>query len=204
MGACGTANRLRWATASAGKQAFSDVGRTAGHSRGRSVPSRLRGVRIQPYTKNVARLCVSIGVIALLLGHPGAAQQKQKPPEQEAPKPPGTPPPEQEPAEEDDSLKPKANYVFNPIEAVKNLRVGDHYWRKGKFKGAAGRYQEATRWDPGSAEAWMKLGEARDKMSDVAGARAAWEKFLEVAPEDKEAALVRKKLSALPVPPKAK
>jgi tetratricopeptide (TPR) repeat protein len=110
--------------------------------------------------------------------------------------PPATPPPEQEPPEEDESLKPK-EYSLNPLQADKEIYVGNFYFKRGNYKGAAARFEEATRWHPGSAEAWMRLGDARDKLNDPAAAREAYEKFLEVAPDHKRAKDVKKKLAAL-------
>lgn len=149
----------------------------------------------------MSRVVLISGLLAAVLAAPAGAQLKKRPDQQvqkgqTAPKE-QTPAAPEEPAEEDASLLPKANYSFNPIEAAKNIKVAAFYWKKGKFKAAALRYQEATRWDPGSAEAWMKLGEAREKMNDPAAAQVAWEKFLEVAPDDKEAPAIRKKLASL-------
>jgi tetratricopeptide (TPR) repeat protein len=122
---------------------------------------------------------------------PAAGQKpKQTPPKSEQPA-------QQEPAEEDETLLPKT-YTFNPIEAAKNAKVGEFYWKKGKYKAAALRFLEATRWDPGSADAWLRLGEAREKLGDRTAARAAYAKYLEVAPDGKDVATVRKRLESLP------
>lgn len=111
---------------------------------------------------------------------------------------PAAPPPqEQEPPEEDESLRPK-EYSFNPLQADKEIYVGNFYFKRGNYKGAAARFEEATLWHPGSAEAWMRLGEAREKLNDPAGAREAYERFLEVAPAHKKAKEVKKKLASLP------
>lgn len=101
----------------------------------------------------------------------------------------------QEPPEEDESYKPK-EYGFNPLQASKELKIGLFYWKKGSFKAAANRFQEATRWDPTNAEAFLKLGEAREKLKDEAAAKEAYEKFLELAPDSKAAPAVRKKLDS--------
>jgi len=96
--------------------------------------------------------------------------------------------------------KPKADteqYAFNPVKSKKDVEVGDFYFRKSDFKAAAARYLEATKWNDGNADAWMKLGEAEEKMNDAKAARAAWEKYLQLAPQGKGAAEVRSKLSKL-------
>ena len=115
-----------------------------------------------------------------LLGGPLLAQQS-------APK-------EQNPPEEDETLQPKKEYAFNPLQAEKEVKIGDFYFKKGSFKAAANRFLEATKWNPGFAEAYFRLGEAEEKLRDRKAAHQAWAKFLEVAPDDKRAPEVKKKL----------
>lgn len=114
----------------------------------------------------------------------------------------GTPPsqaaaPEQKPPEEDDSVKPQV-YTFNPLNAAKDIRTGDFYMRKGNYKAAVARYLEATKWNEQSAEAYRKLGEAEEKFDEPKQAREAYRKFLDLDPDSKEAAVVRKRLQKLP------
>lgn len=108
-----------------------------------------------------------------------------------------TPPPDpplQEPPEEDLSVAEKQEYTFNPLQAAKEMKVGAFYFKKGSYRAAARRFEEATKWDPNSGEAWLRLGETHSKLKDDKAARAAWEKYLEVDPEGKQAADIRKKL----------
>ncbi len=100
----------------------------------------------------------------------------------------------QEPPEEDVSTEPKVEYTFNPLQAVKEMKVGNFYLKKGSHKAAARRFEEALKWDPNSEEAYIKLGEARQKMGDEKAARQAWSKYLELHPDGKEAPALRKKL----------
>ena len=101
---------------------------------------------------------------------------------------------EQEPPEEDESLKPK-EYTFNPLEAEKDLKVGNFYYKKGNYKGAINRFREATKWNPNFAEAFLRLGEAQEKMRDTKGAHEAYAKYLQLAPDSKEAGSIKKKLA---------
>jgi tetratricopeptide (TPR) repeat protein len=123
-----------------------------------------------------------------LIAYPLAAQQ-QKPP------PPAVV--EQEPPEEDPDLKP-TEYAFNPLEASRNITAGNFYFKKGNYRAAARRYSEAAKWDPTSAEAQFKLGEASEKMRDTAGAREAYEKYLALASDAKDIEAVKKRLAKLP------
>jgi len=88
--------------------------------------------------------------------------------------------------------------VFNPLESARNLTAGNFYFKKGNYRAASKRYLEATRWDPSSAEAFLKLAETDEKLKDLAGAREAYTKYLDVAPEAKNAEAIRKKIARWP------
>jgi tetratricopeptide (TPR) repeat protein len=115
----------------------------------------------------------------------GVWAQQEKPP---APAP-------VEPPEEDESLKER-EYSFNPLQAQKEFNVGNFYFKKGSYKAAAMRYEEAVKWNPGYAEAYLRLGEAREKLGQKREAIEAYKAFLENAPDHKRAAEIRKKLPA--------
>lgn len=100
------------------------------------------------------------------------------------------------PPEEDDSIAPE-KYPFNPLQSERDVRVGDYYFKQRNYRAAAGRYREATRWNEKNGRAWLRLGEAAGKMKDDDAAREAFAKYLEVAPDEKEARDVRKKLDKL-------
>jgi tetratricopeptide (TPR) repeat protein len=113
------------------------------------------------------------------------AQKPPVPPQQQ----------EQEPPEEDPGLKAK-EYSFNPLQAQKELRVGNYYFKKGSYKAAANRFRESTKWDPTNAEAYFRLGESEEKLRDRKAAREAFEKYLELAPDGKDAPVAKRKLAA--------
>jgi tetratricopeptide (TPR) repeat protein len=112
-----------------------------------------------------------------------------------AQKPPAATPPE--PPEEDESLAPKV-YALNPVQSKKEIMVGDEYFKKSKYSAAANRYLEASRWDPGSAEAFLKLGEAREKLRQYGPAREAYLKYIDLAEDPKGKDAIRKKVDKLP------
>ena len=99
-----------------------------------------------------------------------------------------------EPPEEDESLIPK-EYSFNPLQAEHEVRIGNFYFTKGSYGAAAIRFREAIKWNEGYAEAYFRLGETCDKLKDPSGARKAYAKFLELEPNSKRAADVRKLLA---------
>ena len=100
------------------------------------------------------------------------------------------------PPEEDKAAIPK-QYSFNPLQSKKEVTVGEFYFKKGDYKAAAGRFSEATKWNDGNAEAWLRLGNAEEKMNDAKAAREAYEKYLRLAATGKSAAEVRRKLEKL-------
>jgi tetratricopeptide (TPR) repeat protein len=99
------------------------------------------------------------------------------------------------PEEDRQATKPVKQYAFNPLRAQKELTVGNYYFKKGSWNAAAGRFKEATGWNPNFAEAYLMLGEAQEKLNDPAPAREAFRKFLELAPNDKRAEEIKKKLA---------
>jgi tetratricopeptide (TPR) repeat protein len=101
---------------------------------------------------------------------------------------------EQEPPEEDESVAPKT-YSFNPLEAEKDVKVGLYYFKKGNFKASTSRFREATLWNPNYAEAFLHLGESEEKLKDKKAADEAYNKYLALATDGKEAEAVKKKLA---------
>ena len=116
------------------------------------------------------------------------------------PQPPRRPPPKPvepaEPAEEDTTTKEK-EYALNPLQSEQEVKVGRFYMKKGAWKAAALRFDEASKWNPQNTEAWMMLGEAREKMHDKKAATDAYKKYLEIDPDSKNAAEIRKRLEKL-------
>ena len=104
---------------------------------------------------------------------------------------------DQLPPQEDKGKTEDEKYAFNPVKSKKAVEIGGFYFKKGDFKAAAGRYLEATKWNDGNADAWLKLGEAEDKMHDAKAARAAWEKYLQLSPQAKNAAEIRGRIEKL-------
>ncbi len=104
-----------------------------------------------------------------------------------------------EPPEEDQTLAPK-EYAFNPVQAQKELQIGNYYFKTGSYTAAKMRFLEATKWNPNYAEAYLRLGETYEKLKDRPASRKAYEKYLELEPKGKEVAAIRAKLAAKPEP----
>ena len=105
----------------------------------------------------------------------------------------------QTPPEEDKNLATQV-FSFNPVQSEHEVAIGDQYFSKGNYTAATSRYDAATRLNDGNATAWLRLAQAREKKSDPQAARAAYEKYLEIAPAGKDAADVKKRLAKLRPP----
>jgi tetratricopeptide (TPR) repeat protein len=126
---------------------------------------------------------------------PQGAPIPNQPGMRQRPKPPAAGK-EEIPPEEDKALS-NEEFSFNPLEAQKWVEIGNQYLKKGKLRAAEGRYRGATKWNEGYGEAWLRLGEVEEKLKDPQAAREAYTKYLEVAPEAKNSALIRRKLDKL-------
>jgi tetratricopeptide (TPR) repeat protein len=131
-------------------------------------------------------------LLSVFLALPLAAQESKPP------TPPAAPAvQEQEPPEEDPDLKPK-EYSFNPLEASRNMTAGNFYFKKGNYRAASRRFLEASKWDPTSAEAVLRLGEADEKMRNFTEAREAYQKFITLSSDGKEIEAIKKRIAGLP------
>ncbi len=101
----------------------------------------------------------------------------------------------QEPPEEDESSRPK-EYAFNPLQAAKEFNIGAYYAKKNSWKAAAGRFEEATRWNPSFGDAYLRWAEALERLGQRDKAKVVYSKFLEAAPDHKRAVEIKKKVGA--------
>lgn len=97
--------------------------------------------------------------------------------------------------EEDETVAPE-KFVLNPLESERNVRVGNFYFNKKDYRGALSRYERATKFNPSSAEAFFKVGEAEEKLKNTSAARLAYQKVLDLAPESKLGHEAKKKLAS--------
>jgi outer membrane protein assembly factor BamD (BamD/ComL family) len=131
-------------------------------------------------------------LLVTLIGHQAVAAQKSTPPPQKQAEPAD----DADLPEEDESAAPR-KYVLNPLEAKRNIDVGNFYFKKGEYLGALDRYKDATHYNPNSAEAFLKVGEAEEKLHKADKAKAAFEKVIQIAPDSKFAAEAKKKLASI-------
>ena len=144
-------------------------------------------------------LTLSVGSEAQSKSNPAQPNQ-EKAKQQSSANPPAVqqPPEEDNPPEEDASVAPKV-YPLNPLESERNIKVGNFYMRQHTLRGyraAIGRFEDATRYNPNSAEAFFRLGEAQEKLKNKDAAKAAFEKVLQLAPDSKLSREAKKKLDS--------
>ena len=147
------------------------------------------------------RLMLLLALGSLASGQDQQTQQAQPAPQKQLEtRHPAPPPPttgrQEVPPEEDKDLASQ-EYSFNPLQSVKDIGVGDQYFKNHKYRAAELRYTSATKWNDGNAEAWLKLGEVEERLKDSQKEKAAYQKYLELAANSKKAPEVRKKLEKL-------
>jgi tetratricopeptide (TPR) repeat protein len=74
-------------------------------------------------------------------------------------------------------------HPWNPMKAIKDVEVGDFYFKKKNYKAALARYQEALYYKDGDAVASFRLAVCQEKLGDKAEARKYYEQYLKVLPQ---------------------
>jgi len=87
--------------------------------------------------------------------------------------------------------------INNSAPAQHDVEVGQYYMKKEKYDAAIDRFKEATKLLPNYALPYRLMGEAYEKKKFLPEAQAAYKKFLDVAPKDKDADEVRKRVERL-------
>jgi tetratricopeptide (TPR) repeat protein len=74
-------------------------------------------------------------------------------------------------------------HPWNPMKALKDIEVGDFYFKRKNYKAATERYKEALYYKDGDAVASFKLAVCQDKLGDKTDARKYYEQYLKVLPD---------------------
>jgi tetratricopeptide (TPR) repeat protein len=74
-------------------------------------------------------------------------------------------------------------HPWNPMKALKNIEVGDFYFKRKNYKAAVERYKEALYYKDGDALASFRLAVCQEKLGDKADARKYYEQYLKILPE---------------------
>lgn len=97
----------------------------------------------------------------------------------------------------DPEAGPTEFHAWDPHRAMKNVEVGDYYYKRGNYRAAISRYEEALQWKPKDAEATFKLADAYDKVGDFIDAKDNYQKYLKILPEGPRAQEATKALARM-------
>jgi tetratricopeptide (TPR) repeat protein len=74
-------------------------------------------------------------------------------------------------------------HPWNPMKAIKDIEVGDYYFKRKNYKAALERYKEALYYKDGDAVASFRIAECQEKLGDKAEAKKYYEQYLKILPE---------------------
>jgi tetratricopeptide (TPR) repeat protein len=87
---------------------------------------------------------------------------------------------------------------WNPMRAMKDVEVGDYYYKRENYKAALSRYREALQFKPRDAVATLRLAQTLEKTREFAEARAQYEEYLTILKDGPGAVEAKKALGRLP------
>jgi len=145
--------------------------------------------------KRTASLLAAAFLAALLVAGTARAQgNSESSSSKPSGQPKGTQPAPSAAADGSDAITRRIN---NTAPAQHDVEVGQYYMKKEKYDAAIDRFKEATRLLPDYALAYRLMGEAYEKKKFLPEAQAAYKKLLKVAPNDKDAGEVQKRIERL-------
>ena len=91
-------------------------------------------------------------------------------------------------ADMDEPDKPETSDVrefhpWNPMKALKDIEVGDYYYKRKNYRAALDRYQEALYYKDNDAIATFHIAQCQEKLGEKAEARKYYEQYLKILPE---------------------
>ncbi len=86
---------------------------------------------------------------------------------------------------------------WNPMRAMKDVEVGDFYYKQGNYKAALSRFREALQFKPHDAVATFKLAQTLEKAKEFEEARDRYEEYLAILKDGPSEGEARKALERL-------
>lgn len=86
---------------------------------------------------------------------------------------------------------------YNPLQAEKNLKIGNTYFKKGNYEAAISRYQDAIEYQPSLFAAYDALGRAYEKKGERAKALEVYRDFLGKYPDFSKASEFKSRIARL-------
>ena len=99
--------------------------------------------------------------------------------------------------ESEDVSQPSEFKPWNPHKAMKNVEVGDYYFKQKNYNAAISRYREALEWKPKDAVATFKLAQALEQKGDKEEAVANYQAYLKILPKGPNALESQKAIERL-------
>jgi tetratricopeptide (TPR) repeat protein len=90
-------------------------------------------------------------------------------------------------------------HPWDPHKAMKDLEVGDFYFKRKNYRAALDRYQEALLYKPNDALSNFQIGQCLEKMKRPEEARLHYEAYLKILPQGPLSAEAHKALDRLKV-----
>jgi tetratricopeptide (TPR) repeat protein len=95
-------------------------------------------------------------------------------------------------------------HPWNPHKALKDIEVGDFYFKRKNYRAALARYEEALLFKSGDAVANFRIGECKEKLGETDEAVERYEAYLKILPHGPLSADAEKALQRLRREPSAK
>ncbi len=89
--------------------------------------------------------------------------------------------------QEPDGSAAKEKSLYVPPGPAKDVEVGNFYFKRGNYRAALSRFQEAAHADPTYAPAFLGLGKAYEKIGLKKNALDAYRKYLDDLPSERDA-----------------
>ena len=74
-------------------------------------------------------------------------------------------------------------HPWNPMKAIKDIEVGDYYFKRKNYRAALDRYKEALYYKENDAISTFRLGQCEEKIGSKDEARKYYEQYLKILPE---------------------
>src|SRR5882672_9584324 len=74
-------------------------------------------------------------------------------------------------------------HPWNPMKALKDVEVGDFYFKRKNYRAALERYKEALFYKDNDAMASLRLAQCQEKLGDKSEAKKYYEQYLKILPE---------------------
>jgi tetratricopeptide (TPR) repeat protein len=88
-------------------------------------------------------------------------------------------------------------HPFDPHRALKDIEVGDFYFKKKNYGAALERYREALFYKPNDALANLRMAQAYDKMAKLEEAAEHYQEYLKIMPNGPQAEEAKKALEKM-------